>query len=62
MFLNEKYWRDGLPVYEVKELTMEEALLVFAAEKEEMLREAKQQTANLSSSAWSAPDETVRVA
>ena len=62
MFLNEKYWREGLPVYEVKELTMEEALLVLAAEKEEMLREARERAANLAHSPWSATDDAARVA
>ena len=34
MYLNEKYLRKYLPVYEVKELSLEEALLVLAADKE----------------------------
>lgn len=34
MYYKDKYVRDELPLYEVKELTMEEALLVLAAEKE----------------------------
>ncbi|MES9934313.1 MAG: hypothetical protein ABW162_16005 [Candidatus Sedimenticola sp. PURPLELP] len=34
MYYKDNYYRENLPVYEVKELTMEEALLVFAAEKE----------------------------
>jgi hypothetical protein len=62
MFLREKYWRDGLPVYEVKELTMEEALLVFAAEKEEMLRQADEVAASLCSSSESTLGDAARVA
>ncbi|MES9879139.1 MAG: hypothetical protein ABW117_18805 [Candidatus Sedimenticola sp. 1PA] len=34
MYYKYNYYGEALPVYEVKELTMEEALLVFAAEKE----------------------------
>ncbi|MES9958513.1 MAG: hypothetical protein ABW086_15825 [Sedimenticola sp.] len=34
MNFNDKYYRGSLPVYEVKELSMEEALLVMAVEKE----------------------------
>lgn len=34
MFIKENNWRDALPLYDVKELTMEEALLVLAADKE----------------------------
>jgi len=34
MFVNEKERDAGLPLYEVSELSMEEALLVLAAEKE----------------------------
>ena len=39
MFIKENSWRDGLPLYDVRELSMEEALLVLAAEKE-LLRRA----------------------
>lgn len=38
MFFNEKVEVASLPVYEVKELSMEEALLVLAAEKENLER------------------------
>jgi hypothetical protein len=34
MYLNENMLPHALPLYEVKELTMEEAMLVIAAEKE----------------------------
>lgn len=34
MYYKDNKFRDQLPLYEVKELTMEEALLVLAAEKE----------------------------
>ena len=36
MFIKENNWRDALPLYDVKELSMEEALLVLAAEKEQL--------------------------
>ena len=36
MFVNEKKEEVGLPLYEVSELSMEEALLVLAAEKEHL--------------------------
>lgn len=62
MFLREKYWRDGLPVYEVKELTMEEALLVFAAEKEAMLREAEERATDFATSSRAVPGDTAWVA
>jgi hypothetical protein len=62
MFLREKYWRDGLPVYDVKELTMEEALLVFAAEKESMLREAEEREVTESPSFHPASKNPARVA
>ncbi len=62
MFLREKYWRDGLPVYEVKELTMEEALLVFAAEKEAMLREAEERATDFATSSRAVADDTAWVA
>jgi hypothetical protein len=34
MFQRDNYPRNGLPVYDVQELSMEEALLVLAAERE----------------------------
>ncbi len=34
MYLNDNLNSSALPLYEVKELTMEEAMLVIAAEKE----------------------------
>ncbi len=34
MFANENSPSDGLPLYEVRELTLEEALLVLAADRE----------------------------
>ena len=34
MIIRNNYNRDALPLYEVKELSLEEALLVIAAEKE----------------------------
>ncbi|WP_275096382.1 hypothetical protein [Sedimenticola hydrogenitrophicus] len=38
MFLKENSSIDHLPLYEVKELSVEEALLVLAAEKETLLQ------------------------
>ncbi|MES9855787.1 MAG: hypothetical protein ABW166_04170 [Sedimenticola sp.] len=35
MYLKENRDNDSIPLYQVKELTMEEALLVLAAEKEQ---------------------------
>ena len=62
MFLRENYWRDGIPVYEVKELSMEEALLVFAAEKEALSREAKERSRPHGSSAQTSSGDTAQVA
>ena len=46
MIFNDILYRRDLPIYEVKELTMEEALLVLAAEKEDSRTEYCQEKAN----------------
>lgn len=41
MFYIEKSQNDSLPLYDVKELTLEEAMLVLAADKEERRRQER---------------------